>query len=194
MKLPIIFGIGLMLACACNTKKPAGKVEERNVQQVEQIDSSKNFFPVTNFIKGQIYTILNGNVNPLLITEKNGKIDSSWLKMEQVETVLKPFLTPIVDTQNVKHLYTESSFLDESINAFTFSYDASSALPDSIALRHWDVYVNPESNEVQRIYMLKSASDGNQLLLTWQADKKWCSITLTNKTQVLETKKLTWTF
>ena len=194
MKLLIICMIGVTMACSCSTKKKAPVDSDIVFKQPEKTDSSKNFFPVTNFIKGQSYTILNGNVNPLLISEKNGKADSTWLKMEEVETILKPFLTPVVDTQNVKHLYTESSFLDESINAFTFSYDASSVLPDSISLRHWDVYVNPESNEVQRIYLVKSAPDGNQLLLTWQADKKWCSIILTNKTQVLETKKLTWTF
>ena len=45
--------------------------------------------------------------------------------------------------------------MDQTINAVTFSYDPKTRLPDSIKLNHWDIYIDPQKNTVQRIYMVK---------------------------------------
>ena len=68
--------------------------------------------------------------------------------------------------------------MDQTINAVTFSFDAKMKLPDSIKLNHWDVYIDPQKNTVQRIYMVKEdIVNGANITtqLTWKADK-WCSI------------------
>ena len=74
--------------------------------------------------------------------------------------------------------FVGKSFLDQTINAFTFSYDAKAKLPDSIKLIHWDVYIDPHKNNVQRIYMIKNDTINSRSVttqLTWVAGK-WFSI------------------
>ena len=74
--------------------------------------------------------------------------------------------------------FTEKSFLDQTINAYTFSYDPKKQLPDSIDLVHWDVYMNPQTNKVERIYMVKEKDSMDNSVtkqLTWVVNK-WFSI------------------
>ena len=68
--------------------------------------------------------------------------------------------------------------MDQTINAITFSYDAKTKLPDSIKLNHWDVYIDPQKNTVQRIYLVKEETINGESVttqLTWKVNK-WCSI------------------
>ena len=129
------------------------------------------FFPVTTFLKGQIFTLKDKGINPVKFTTVNGKTDSVWLKVEQIESSVAPFLEPLIDTANLIDTFQESNFLDQTINAFTFSYDPKITLPESYKLRRWDVYVNPETNRVNRIYMVKKENEHTTLQLTWQTNK-----------------------
>jgi hypothetical protein len=139
-------------------------------------------------------------VTPLQTITENGKIDSIWLKRKDIRKNAMPFLSPVIDSATMYSLFTEKSFLDQTINAFTFSYDPKVRLPDSINLTHWDVYMNPQTNSVERIYMVKEKDEKNQSIvtqLTWLVNK-WYSIrTITQvpgqKAHVKE-KKLTWDF
>ncbi|MDQ2862966.1 MAG: hypothetical protein M3R50_04805 [Bacteroidota bacterium] len=52
------------------------------------------------------------------------------------------------------------------------------SLPDSIKLNHLDVYIDPEKNKVQRIYMVKEEVKNSETIttqLTWKVNT-WCSI------------------
>lgn len=133
------------------------------------------FFPVTDYIKGQIAEIRNKGINPHKFTTIHNKLDSAWLKIEQLDTEMAAFLTPIIDSTNFSALFAEKKFLDQTINAFTFTYDPVKALPDSVLLTHWDVYVDPEKSTVKRIYLLKKTTDHKTLQLTWQSDR-WCKM------------------
>ena len=97
-------------------------------------------------------------------------------------------------------LFSEKSFLDQTINAYTFSYDPKEKLPDSIHLVHWDVYMNPQTNSIQRIYLVKqrdSAGTGIINQLTWVVDK-WFSIRTITQVQGdkpdIKEKKMIWNF
>ncbi len=135
-----------------------------------------NYFPLTTFIRGQLAEIKKSFKPVLEYNIKGERMDSAWLKPEDFETEIAPFLIPTIDTANMVDLFKEEKFLDQSINAYTFTYSPSRKLPDSIDLRQWDVYVNPESGKVSRIYMVKEKGAGRQQQLTWQADQKWCRI------------------
>jgi len=95
--------------------------------------------------------------------------------------------------------YSEKSFLDQTINAVTFSYDPKIKLPDSLNLTHWDVYINPQTSRVERIYLVKESTEKNANVttqLTWLSDK-WFSIRTIKdadgKPEVKETK-IIWGF
>ena len=117
--------------------------------------------------------------------------------MEELETVFAAFLSPVIDTANLKNTFDQKIFKDETLNAFTYTIDPKNIQTNTFAFTHWDVYVDAESNKVTRVYLLKKESADKILQLTWQAGK-WCKIlTLTNtngKNIVEKEEKISWSF
>lgn len=135
----------------------------------------QSFFPVTAYLKGEIYNIKNSGINPLKYTIANNRTDSVWLKLEELDSALKEFLQPEIDSLNLVSFFTEKSFLDQSINAVTLTYEPKDILPDSIQLRRWDIYIDPKTNNVKRIYLVKEPDKTKTLQLTWSTNQ-WCKI------------------
>ncbi len=163
-----------------------------------QKDSVHNFFPVTGYIKGEIYNIKKSGINPMKYVTINDHTDSSWMKIEELDAAVQEFLTPEIDSINLGNLFSEKSFLDRSINAVTLTYDPINTLPDSMQLRHWDVYINPTTNKIKRIYMVKEIDKNKTLQLTWVNDQ-WCKITsiVTDEKGILKIEredKIFWDF
>jgi hypothetical protein len=160
-------------------------------------DTASNFFRVTSFLKGQIFEIKNGGTTPFRKITSNNKTDSSWVKMESLDSLFVEFLNPVIDSTNLKESFVEKRFLDQTVNAFTFSYDPINIAKNDFAFKRWDVYVDPDNEKVKRIYLIKKANENTQLLLTWQADK-WCKIvtlnTTNNKTAVSKEETITWKY
>ena len=163
------FILVLILFTACKRKQ---NIAEDTFQEKQEPVS---FFPVTAYLKGQMYSIRENKLNPIKYITEKGKTDSSWIKQEDLEKEMSPFLEPVIDSTNLSNYFTETKFLDQSVNAFTFTYDPAKNLPDSFELRHWDVYINPENGKVTRIYLQKNLPGRRKMQLTWQSDK-WCKI------------------
>ena len=188
---PVIASIFSLFSCN-NSSKTNTVIVEKNTEK------SQKFFPVTSYLKGEIYNIKKAGINPLKFTTVNNQTDSAWLKIEELDTAVSEFLHPEINDTNLISLFTEKSFLDQTINAVTFTYDATKLLPNSMQLKHWDIYIDPQSNNVKRIYLVKEISKSKTLQLTW-VSKKWCKITsiITDETgvsKIEKEEKLTWDF
>ncbi|MBP6286735.1 MAG: hypothetical protein KTQ13_09870 [Ferruginibacter sp.] len=188
----ICFSAMLLLAACSDPSGTDVKKEEKEAIKKQQ------FFPVTDYIKGQVYEIKTAGINPLKYTTINNRTDSAWLKIEDIDELVREFLSPEIDSTNLTSLFTEKNFLDQTIAAFTFTYDPVSELPDSMKLKRWDVYIDAESSKVRRIYMIKEISKSKTLQLTWQSGKyfKITSI-LTDEngnSSVEKEEKITWDF
>lgn len=188
----LYFSVLVILTSCANNSDPATTIKQ---------DSSvkkQSFFPVTNYIKGQLYEIKKRGINPIKYTTVNEHTDSSWVKIEDIDETVKEFLTPQIDSTNLTSLFTEKNFLDQTIAAYTFTYDPSGPLPDSLQLKHWDVYIDPESGKIKRIYMVKEIDKSKTLQLTWQGDRycKLVSILTDEKgnSKVEKEEKITWDF
>lgn len=170
--MKIFYGLlvysSLLFSCSNQGKSPDDSPKKDSTEK-------QNFFPVTDFIKGEIFNIKKSGINPLRYTTVNNRTDSVWLNIEQLDTVLQEFLQPEIDSANLISLFAEKSFFDQSIDAITLTYDPIAVLPDSMKLTHWDVYIDPKSNKVRRIYMVKEIDKNNMLQLTWLSNK-WCKI------------------
>ncbi len=184
----------LIIFTACHSK---GKTELTSIKDSEETQA---IFPITDFLKGQLHEIDTMPVTPLKTVTAKGKTDSIWLKRESIRVFAAPFLTPVIDSVTMSSYFSEKSFLDQTINAATFSYDVKRKLPDSINLHHWDVYIDPQKGTVQRIYLLKeNTTDSADITtqLTWKANQ-WCSIrTITQKPgkdPEIKEEKMTWVF
>jgi hypothetical protein len=156
---------------SCNDSgNPAVKPAQKDTTAEKQ-----KFFPVTAYLKGEIFNIKQSGINPLKYTTINNHTDSVWLKVEALDSALKEFLQPEIDSTNLIMLFTEKSFMDQSINAITLTYEPSAVLPDSMQLKRWDIYIDPKSNNVKRIYMVKEPDKTKTLQLTWVSNQ-WCKI------------------
>ena len=180
-----------LLSCNNQSNSKEIKTEKEPVKK-------QSFFPVTSFLKGELYDIKKTGINPLKYTIVNGHTDSVWLKLEDIDEAIQEFLHPDIDSVNLVSLFTEKSFFDQSIGAFTFTYDPTGPLPDTMTLKHWDVYIDPPTGKVKRIYMAKDISKTKTLQLTWLS-KRWCKIvtivTDQNGTSSIEKEeKITWDF
>ena len=170
MKFIIPVLIVSIIILSCNHAKN-NIVENPAPVQTEKIA----FFPVTDYIKGQITEIRSKGINPKKVSIENNRQDSSWLKTEQLDNEFALFLSPEIDSTNLSSLFAEKKFLDQTIDAFTFTYDPVKPLPDSFLLQRWDVYVDPQKSTVRRVYLVKKTIDHKILQLTWQSGK-WCKM------------------
>lgn len=187
-----------LLWCSCS--EPGA-----NSPQPTQKDTADNatFFPVTKYLRGQLREMDSLPVTPLKIVTYDGKVDSTWMKKEDLRPFAEPFLHPEIDTANLKGLFAEKSFLDQTINAFTFSYEPIASLPDSFQLKRWDVYIDAQKNTIKRIYLVKEIpartdpSANTILQLTWKSNQ-WCKITtittLRGKKPDIKEEMMKWDF
>ena len=166
----------------------------------ENAPDSTIFFPVTDFLLGQLNETEMQPVTPLKITTINGSTDSAWLTRDDIRVFAQPFLTPLIDSANMSAYFSGKSFMDASLNLFTLTYAPGRPLPDSLNLQRWDVYIDPVHNKVQRIYMVKEEMISNEsrvYQLTWMTDE-WCSIrtitTLKDGKATIKEEKLIWDF
>ncbi len=153
------------------------------------------FFPVTAFLKGQIAELDSIQVTPLRRITVNNKTDSVWLKKEDIKALLAPFFTDEINESNMVSLFKVNKFNDQSVNAVTFTYDPLKELPDTVHLRHWDIYINPQTGKITKLYIVKAAGD-SILQLTWQTDK-WAKITslkesATGEKQLIKEDQVIW--
>ncbi|MEP6675337.1 MAG: hypothetical protein ABJA78_09280 [Ferruginibacter sp.] len=196
MRVPVFFIVALYFISSCNNK--SGKAQETAVTDTVNVPVEKpSFIPVTAYLKGQLLSIREKAINPIRTITSGNKTDSSWLKIEDLNETVAEFLTPVIDSSSMTAFFKEEKFNDQTLNAFTFTYAPKIELPDSITLQHWDVYINPETGNISKIYMVKSKMD-TTLQLTWASDQ-WFSIrTLINKaggnTVLEKEEKITWKF
>ncbi|HQR00464.1 MAG TPA: hypothetical protein PLA61_06455 [Ferruginibacter sp.] len=184
--LPVFF-----TACSGSKKEPSpGPGSEP--------EKKSSFFPVTSYIKGQIFDIRRRGINPLYHVTSNNRTDSTWLKLEDIEKAVHAFLEPVIDSTNLTSLFDEKDFLDQTIAAYTFTYEPKASLPDNMTLRRWDVYIDAESNKVRRIYMVKKINENQTLQLTWQSNKYCKVVTIgtdsSGNSRVEKEEQITWDF
>jgi hypothetical protein len=186
-----------VIVLSCNSSSDTAS-EAPVINPTKDTAAKQGFFPVTSFLQGEIYILKADGINPKKYTTINDRTDSAWLKVEDLDAVFYEFLHPEIDTANLHTLFTEKSFMDQTIDAFTFTYDPTNLpLPDSMQLQRWDVYIDPESQKVKRIYMVKHI--GRKILqLTW-VSRKWCKITtiVTDEagvTKIEKEEKIFWDF
>jgi hypothetical protein len=135
---------------------------------------------------------------PLKYTTVKDKTDSVIIKLDEVDTYTAPFVQPEIDSANLINLYNESKFLDQTINAFTFTYEPINPANDTLILRHWDVYIDPETGKVKRIYMVKKTADNKTLQLTWLHNQWFKTVTIANNTDgstlIEKEEKISWSY
>ena len=187
--------IAFILAINACSNNNTEKITPQNT--TAKAEEKPNFIRVTSFLKGEVVGI-RGKMQPKKYTTINEHTDSSFLKFEDLDNEVKDFMLPVIDSANLSQLFTETKFVDQTINAVTFTYDPKTQLPDSMPLRHWDVYVDPETGKITRVYIVKKASSNKTLQLTWQSGEWFKTTTLINNNDgtlsVEKEEKISWDY
>lgn len=171
--IQLFFTLLVFFLCACHSKK-----NNEQITPVTDLQEVQTFFPVTEFILGQLTEIDSMPVTPLKIIIKDNKKDSIWMKRKDIRLFAAPFLQPVIDSVSMQKFFEEKSFMDQTINAITLTYDPKISLPDSVKLNHWDIYIDPQKNTVQQIYLVKEETKNDATIttqLTWKVNEQ-CSI------------------
>ncbi len=170
MKIHFSFALLLIVQLSCTQPN-------NTVKQVQEKENSE-FFPVGNYIKGQLIDIQNKGITPIKFIKKNEALDSSWIKTSQMESEFSEYTEPSIDSITVAPFFTVKKFFDQTLNLITLSYDPTGPIPDSIPWRHWDIYIDPETNTIKRIYLVKSLKNNSIRQLTWITGKYCKAITI----------------
>jgi len=157
---PILF-IAIQFSCKTDTNKG----QDNTIIEKE----APVFFPVTNYIKGQINEIKSDGINPVKYKTVGNKSDSVWISLTDFGTVFNEFTEPVIDSANMVNFYEESTFSDETLDIYTFTYDLKKNAPDTLQLKRWDVYINRSDNTVKSIYLVKHTKDGKEKQFTWKS-------------------------
>jgi hypothetical protein len=195
MKNIVFYFLGMIMIEGCNN----GNKEQSNTAETDS--TQVLFFPVTSFIKGQMLQFDSLQLTPLQIVTQQKKVDSNWIKKENMQALLKDFISTEINSSNLLSYFTASKFNDQSTNAITFTYNPKKALPDSISLRHWDVYITPQTGQVRKVYMVKQIQINDSSYtqqLTWETDKSARITTILNMpngvSNIVKDEKLIWKF
>lgn len=150
-----------------------------STQEPVQAPVQPNFFPVTYYLEQEWKQLDSLDLTPLHVSTRGDRSDSNWINITTLKALLQPFLSQRIDASSeLNEQFTETSFRDETIQAITFSYDPRPNLPDSQQLRHWDVYVDPETGKLKQVYLIKRFTDQGVTYiqqLTWKCHQ-WAKI------------------
>lgn len=195
----ILISIALIsIFSSCDNNQAPDAVTPENVVKDDTI--KRAFIPVTDFIKGQLHEINSMPVSPLRIVTRAGKSDSTWLKNTDIQNFATAFLNPVIDSAHMAAYFTERSFLDQTVNAFTFTYEPVGKLPDSMQLSKWDLYIDPQTEKIRRIYMVKILEENGQQVqqqLTWKTGTSMKIVNikeLPGKKAEIEEQEIIWNF
>jgi hypothetical protein len=162
---------------------------------VDKSDSDASFFPVGNYLLGDIELIKHQGISPKYVHLKNGNYDSSFILLQQIDSCLTEFLLPMIDSESLNSIVKESKFYDESIESFTLSYDVQNAYIKKTPWRKWDIYINPETQKVDRLFLVKTISDSTIAQLTWIPNSFAKIVIINNESSsIVEEKTFIWNY
>lgn len=188
IRFSLLFSI---IITACNnteTKEEAGAGDSADTEIARD---TIPIFPVTDYLLGQISNIEKSPVTLLKTIENGGTVDSIWFEREDAKTLAQAFLNPVIDSASLQKYFVGNSFLDQTINAFTFTYTPKQGSDEVTDLKEIDVYIDPQTSEVNRIYLVKENGD-TTTQLTWKSGN-WFSIRKLINGNVTE-EKVKWNF
>jgi hypothetical protein len=192
----IVFALfaGLLMAACKNTPSPTPAI-----QPPEDSLVTKDFFPVSEYIGGQLTVLIDSFRYPLTkIVTISTKSSLSAVTDEEFRQLAQDFRLPDINDPAIKKFYTETNIADQSSASVTLNYSTTNS---SLPLQKVEVYIqaDPVANDkVSGIYMEKfftrNDTSFNQKLY-WKTAKNMQVITekkVKDKLLPIEKIKIAW--
>jgi hypothetical protein len=140
----------------------------------------QSFFPVTDFIGGQIKMIdsLQLPLSKSVTTGRKTQLES--ISDKEFKTLAINFLKPDINDSVIRKYYTETSVADQSIPSVTLTYSTNNT---GLPIQKINVFIKPDpvkNDKVSAIYIEKIFSNADTSIsqrLYWKTDKSFQIIT-----------------
>lgn len=153
--VPLILLIAL---AACNNQSATSTNNDPLAVKTDSLNNEP-FYPITQYIQGQIAYVDSTPLAIEKITFINGKrVDSVIIDRNAFKLLAQEFLKPDLNDKNIKPFYTENSYHDLTINSVTFNYTTTDRNQE---LQQADILLNPENNRVKNVIFRKSRTVGD---------------------------------
>ncbi|MHA4843789.1 hypothetical protein ACX0G7_06490 [Flavitalea antarctica] len=141
--------ITLLSGCADELESPLPEA-----RLPDSTNKAKQFFPVLDYLKGELSNVDSFATAIRVYTTFNGKTDSSFVTVDQFNGIMQEFLPPELSKENFEKYYSESSFFDQTTQTSTFTYATKN---DDLEFHRIDVLVQGSESydKVSSIYMEK---------------------------------------
>jgi len=163
----------LLLIASCGENNDQNSIAESAKPNTADQPERPSFFPVTDYLKGQIKLMKTSTINPLLHTKIGNQEDSCQIRIEAIDSVLKDFIEPVIDSVHLSPYFKENKFEDATLALITLSYDAQKTIPENIPWNRWDIYIDPTSGEIKRVFMVRTDENGDSKQLLFKAGEYW---------------------
>jgi PBP1b-binding outer membrane lipoprotein LpoB len=166
-----------------------------NEKKFEQKD--KSFYPISSFIQSELHLIDSLPLAVFKYTLTELKTDTQLVEKPVFRKIAEYFISPDITIEPLKKNYTETVFMDATINTVTFSY---TTLDTTAAIRKIDVFINPETDKVKNIYVEKITHNGDSLVtqkMIWTSGK-YCQVSTqiskSGEAELIRKEKYSWDF
>jgi hypothetical protein len=147
----------LLLTALCAYSVSCGdSAEQASVQE------NKDFYPVSAHIHSELALIDSLPVAVFLYRDEEGRKDTSIVDKQVFRAFAEAIPQPDITREPLKKSYTESVYMDATLNLVTMSYTPKT---ESGEIRKIDVYINPDTENVKRIYVEKRLSGGDSTIV-----------------------------
>jgi c-di-AMP phosphodiesterase-like protein len=172
----------ILFACKSNKQKQIQK---------------KKFFPVADYIESEINYVDSLPLGIIKYSTHNNRTDTAYIRAAAFNESAKDFISADLQENIFENDFSETSFIDESIQAITFTYAAKN---NKLELQRVDVLATAGegSNKVSSIYLEKSIQKNDTLItekLLWKTKKGFQIVTIkkfSDKRPEIEQLKVVW--
>ncbi|MFT3932853.1 MAG: hypothetical protein QM726_04485 [Chitinophagaceae bacterium] len=197
--VPTIFIAFFFAACNNHTSAPA-IATENNVPKKDSVVADKDFFPVPDYIGGQLKIIDSLKLPISKTVTINGKSKLSQASDQELNDIAKEFREPDINDPSLKKHYSQTNIADESVPSVTLMF---STTDTTLTIQKMHVYIKPDpdkNDQVTGIYIEKQFTRNdtayNQQLI-WKTDKN-VQVTTEKKTKgktlPVEQIKISWAY
>lgn len=164
-------------------------------KKFEQKD--KNFYPIASFIESELFLVDSLPLAVFKYTIDETGTDTQLVAKPDFRKIAETFMSPDITIEPLKEKYTETVFMDETINTVTFSYSTEDTTAE---IRKIDVFINPENDRVKNIYVEKINRGSDSIIIRkmiWTAGKHFQVSTVVSKSGMPDKnlqEKYTWDF
>jgi hypothetical protein len=189
MKYFFIILIGAVSFSNCKDQKPTPAAPEQT--------EKKSYFPVVDFLKGQIHYVDSLPTAILKIVTENNKPDSSYIKHDEFDKLAQDFILPDLQQDIFEKNFKESSFIDQTTQSATFNYTSTD---NKLSLQRVDVLATPDElySKVKSIFLQLMLNKKDTIIvkkLYWQTNKHFQIATIIqapNQPKKMKQLQLTW--